>query len=93
MPEPWTGMWITITGHAIGNDRDGFRIAYDWDRRQFSHKSEAVSNGFEATGTDDFNVGFIENGRLESLWWMEKNLGEDESTLAEIGREIGLVTP
>ncbi len=86
----WTGMWITITSHAVGNDRDGFRVAYDWDHRQFSHKADAVSNGFELTGSDDFNVGFVRNGRLESLWWMDKNLSEDKATLDGIGREIVL---
>ncbi len=86
----WIGLWITVTGHAIGNDRDGFRVAYDWDHRQFSHKADAVANGFKLTGADDFNLGFVRDGRLESLWWMDKNLSEDKITLEQVGREIGL---
>lgn len=83
-------MWIVIIGSAVGNPEDGYRVAHDWDRRTFGHKSAAVGHGFQLGRSDDFNLGFIRNGRLESLWWMDHKLSEDEATLAEIGREIGL---
>ena len=82
--------YIVIIGRAVGNERDGFRIGYDWDLRQFAVKSQAVSHGFELAGSDDFNVGVIENGRLASLWWMDQRIDETPESLAEIGAEIGL---
>lgn len=90
MSDASVGMWITVTAQAEGNERDGFRVVHYWDGRKFSHKREAVSNGFTIRGSDDFNVGLVEGGRLVSLWWMEKNLGEDTETLAAIAAEIGV---
>lgn len=82
--------YAVITGHAVGNDRAGFHVVYDWDRHAFASKPEAVSHGFEVTGSDDFNVGVIRDGKLESLWWMENNLREPAQTLARIGGECGI---
>ena len=86
MPETF----ITIIGRAVGNDRDGFRIAHDWDRRTFATKPEAVTNGFEATGSDDFNVGVVKDGRLMSVWWMDNQIQDQPGEIEAIGREIGL---
>jgi len=81
--------YVTIIGHAVGNDRDGFRVCYDWDRRTFTDKAAAIENGFKAVGCDDFNIGVVRKGRLVSLWWMDNQISEDDATLAKIGRECG----
>jgi hypothetical protein len=86
----WTGMWITLTAQAEGNERDGFRIAHYWDGKKFSHKSEAVSNGFTTGRSDDFNVALTGGLGLAEIWWMDKRIEETPGTLAEISREIGL---
>ncbi len=83
-------MWIVILRSAVGNPEDGYDIASTSDLRKFSHKSEAIGHGFTLGNDDDFNVGFIRNGRLESLWWMDHRINEDQATLDETGREIGL---
>jgi len=85
------GMWITLVARAEGNEKDGFRIAHYWDGRKFTLKSGAVSNGFTATGTDDFNVALTGDGGLTEIWWMDKRIEEEPEVLAEISREIGLV--
>lgn len=85
-----TDTYVTITGHVVGNDRDGFDIAYDWDGRTFTDKASAIKNGFEATGCDDFNIGAVRDGRLVGYWWMDEPTRKDEETLARIGRECGL---
>jgi hypothetical protein len=82
--------YVTIIGHAVGNDRDGFRVAHDWDRRTFASKAEAVTNGFETAGCDDFNIGVVTDGRLASLWWMDNQIQDQPGELEGIGREIGL---
>jgi hypothetical protein len=82
--------YVTIIGSAVGNERDGFRVAYDWDRQHFATKAQAVSNGFRLRESDDFNVGVMNGGRLASLWWMDHKLDEDDATLAEISQECGL---
>ena len=84
-----TDYYVTITGHAVGNDRDGFRVCYDWDRRTFTDKAAAIENGFEAVGCDDFNIGVVRKGQLVSLWWMDNQISEEDEALARIGRECG----
>ena len=84
-----TDCYVTITGHAVGNDRDGFRVYYDWDRRTFTDKAAAIANGFEAVGCDDFNIGVVRKGRLVSIWWMDSQISEEDEALARIGRECG----
>lgn len=88
-----TGTWITLCAQAEGNDRDGFHIAHYWDGKKFSHKSEAVSNGFTTGRSDDFNVALTGGltGGLTEIWWMDKRIEEEPGVLAEISREIGLV--
>jgi hypothetical protein len=97
MPAAWEGMWIAITGSVVGDPERGFRTEYSSDLREFSHKSDAVSHGFTLGRSDDFNLGFMRGGRLESMWWMDErvyqdpaSLTENAARLAEIGREIGL---
>ena len=86
MPETY----VTIVASVIGNDKDGFRIAHHWDGQSFPVKAQAVSNGFRLAQSDDFNVGVVKDGRLASLWWMDEQINEPESSLAEIGQECGL---
>ena len=84
-----TDYYVTIIGRAAGNDRDGFDVYYDWDRRTFTDKAAAIANGFEAIGCDDFNIGVVRKGQLVSLWWMDDQISEGDEVLARIGRECG----
>lgn len=90
MPDPyaWVGMWITLTAQVEGNDEAGFRVVWYWDRRTFTYQSGAIDHGFQLARCDDFCVGFIKNGALEQLWWMDDR--KDGEDLAAIAREIGL---
>lgn len=97
MPAAWEGMWIVVTGNAVGDQGNGYGTEYTSDLRKFSHKSDAVSHGFTLGRSDDFNLGFVRGGRLESMWWMDERVYQDvehlkeiPERLAEIGREIGL---
>lgn len=101
MTAVWEGMWVVITGSATGDH--GIYTEYSSDLREFSRKADAVSHGFTLGRSDDFNLGFIRGGRLESMWWMDERVYQDPvglreipERLAEIGRGIGLnagVTP
>lgn len=82
--------YIVIIGHAVGNERDGFRITHEWDGRWFALMAPAVSHGFELAESDDFNIGVVENGRLAGLLWMDERIDATPESLAEIGTEIGL---
>lgn len=42
-------------------------------------------------GSDDFNVGVVQDGRLLlSFDWMENPVGEDDESMAEIAAALGL---
>ena len=82
--------YVTIIGHAVGNDHDGFHVVHTWDGHTFADKAAAIANGFKAIGCDDFNVGVVRGGRLVSVWWMDKQVGEPPGELEMIGHEIGL---
>jgi hypothetical protein len=86
MPETF----VTITSQVVGNDRSGFKVEHYWDGQSFPVKAQAITNGFRLAESDDFNVGVVKAGRLVSLWWMDKWIGETEVSLGEIGQECGL---
>ena len=77
MTAAWEGMWIVITASIVGDPEHGHSTEYASDLREFSHKADAVSHGFTLGRVDDFNLGFVRGGRLESMWWMEKRFTED----------------
>ena len=83
------GTYAVILRRIEGNDHDGFRTASYWDGRLHPVRELAVNHGFRTVRCDDFNVGMVRDGRLVSLWWMDKVISEDEGTLDGIGRECG----
>jgi hypothetical protein len=85
-----TETYIVVIAHAVGNPEAGYDIVHDWDGRQFPDKAQAAGHGFALADSDDFNIGVVRDGRLASLWWLDKELDETAAMLAEIGAEIGL---
>ncbi|HFZ0498870.1 TPA: antitoxin, partial [Klebsiella pneumoniae] len=72
--------WCNESGHGINYASD----SVDFDKR---HK--AIKHGFVQQGSDDFNIGVIENGCLVSFDWMNRPIGESAEKLAEIAESIG----
>lgn len=58
---------------------------YGWDQRYWPSKTQAVRAGYElANDTDDFNLGYVEEGRLTWFGWMdEQHPVEDYPAVAE----------
>ncbi|HEA0268855.1 TPA: antitoxin, partial [Salmonella enterica] len=56
---------------------------------EFDKRDKAIKHGFKMQGSDDFNIGVIEAGRLVSFDWMDKPVGESPEILAEIADAIG----
>jgi hypothetical protein len=86
------GAWIVITATVNGNPEGGYTTEYASDLQEFDGKSAAVGHGFQLGRSDDFNLGLVRKGQLESFWWMGKRFPDDAAKLAAIGREIGLST-
>lgn len=80
--------WIAAAGHIVGTLED-YSTCYDWDGQFYTTRRAAISAGFRHFGSDDFNVGRVENGRLVWWGWMdEEHPPEDRSAVAA---ELGLV--
>lgn len=56
---------------------------------EFDKRDKAIKHGFKQQGSDDFNIGVIENERLVSFDWMNKSIDESAEKLAEIAEAIG----
>ena len=72
--------WCNEKGHGVEYTTDGV----DFDKRD-----KAIKHGFKQQGSDDFNIGVIENERLVSFDWMNKSIDESAEKLAEIAEAIG----
>lgn len=81
--------YITLMGQAIANE-GRFEIVYGFDGERFDNRKAAIAHGLRKRGSDDFNIGVLERGKLVSLDWMEESIGERPEVLAEIADQIGL---
>lgn len=73
-------LWCNESGHGI---------EYASDCVEFDKRDKAIKHGLEIQGSDDFNIGVIEDGSLVSFDWMNEPVGESAETLAEIAEVIG----
>lgn len=73
-------LWCNENGHGI---------YYVSDYVEFDKRDKAIKHGFKQQGSDDFNIGVIENERLVSFDWMNKSIDESAEKLAEIAEAIG----
>lgn len=75
--------YIVIIRRAWCNE-GGHGIEYSSDLIHYETRNGAISHGFRAVDSDDFNIGVIEGGKLISFDWMDKPVGESEDTLAQM---------
>lgn len=80
--------YIVIQQHPWCNE-SGHGIEYTSDCVEFDKRDKAINHGFKQQGSDDFNIGVIDGGRLMSFDWMDKPVGESQEDLAEISEAIG----
>ncbi|WFY33422.1 antitoxin [Citrobacter braakii] len=83
--------FIVIYQHPWCNE-GGHGIEYASDCVEFDKRDKAIKHGFKMQGSDDFNIGVIENERLVSFDWMDKPVGEngeDPESLSVIAEAIG----
>lgn len=84
-------LYIVIQQYLWCNE-NGHGIEYVSDCVEFDKRDKAIKHGFKQQGSDDFNIGVIENERLVSFDWMDKPVGESgesHETLSAIAGAIG----
>lgn len=83
--------YIAICAQVIGGRDRPFEIVHGWDGERFANWQDAVRHGFKIRGSDDFNLGIIERGRLVEFRWMDQPMHEsDRDELPTIAKQLGL---
>ena len=82
--------YIVLCGQIVGSRETGFECVYGFDGDRYATRAAAKSAGFEIRGSDDFNIGVLENGKLVSLDWMSKVVESNPDELAKIAEQIDL---
>ncbi|HAU5500963.1 TPA: antitoxin [Cronobacter sakazakii] len=80
--------FIVIQQHLWCNE-SGHGIEYTSDLEEFDKRDKAIKHGLKIQGSDDFNVGVIENDRLVSFDWMAKPVEQSPDFLAQVTDAIG----
>jgi hypothetical protein len=82
--------FIVLCGQIVGDGTRPFETVYAFDGERFSDRKKAIRHGFKVRGSDDFNIGVIESGKLTSMDWMEQPVDTDPALLADIQEQIFL---
>jgi hypothetical protein len=80
--------YVVLCGQIVGSQEHGFECVYDFDGERFADREKAIKHGFKVRGSDDFNIGVIEDGKLVSLDWMDKPVDTDADILGGIAEQV-----
>ena len=74
------------------NAPDGSVVDFIWNYVRFGklreRRADAITDGFDAWGHDDFNSAVWEGERLLSWDWMDEVVDDEESELVRLGRRL-----
>lgn len=73
--------WIAATCYPVGTVYD-YSWSYSWDGSLHPTRAAAVAAGLKGFGSDDFNVGRVEDGVLVWWGWMSEEHPEDLAAAA-----------
>jgi len=82
--------YIVLCGQIVGGNGAPFETVYGFDGERFGDRKKAIRHGLKARGSDDFNIGVIENGKLVSLDWMDECGETNPAILEPIAEQICL---
>lgn len=75
--------WVALVGQIVGN-LEQWSTVYGWNGLYYADKQRAIRAGFDDAECDDFNVGYVDRGRLTWFGWMdEKHPAEDYPEVAD----------
>ena len=87
-PAPGETAWQIITSACVGNPDTGYNFEY-YGGLYYRPRDEAWQAGCRETGSDDFNIGEIHDGRLARMWWCDEVIEETPEDLAVIAEMLG----
>lgn len=85
--------YIVLCGSIVGGGVEAsFEAVYSFDGKRFAGHQHAIAHGFKIRGSDDFNIGVLEDGRLVCIKWMDQVVDDDDDVMRDISQQIG-ITP
>lgn len=75
--------YIVIFQQVVGNPEYGYGVSYTSDMRPFTYREDAIRHGLRARGSDDFNIGALDDGKLSGFYWMDERHDDDLSEIAK----------
>lgn len=82
--------YIVLCAQVVGNPERGYDIVHNFDGERFTTRKAAIAHGFEIRGSDDFNIGVLQDGVLSSLDWMHETVDNEPDELARIAAQLDL---
>lgn len=81
--------YVYVLPHALYSEENGFGMTYSSDLARFSSRSEALHNGYEKVGSDDFLIVTLEGNKLVDVQFgTETDRERDEEEWAGIAEEF-----
>jgi hypothetical protein len=77
-----------LCGQIVGSGP--FETLYNFDGERFTDRKKAIKHGLKIRGSDDFNIGVVEDSKLAHLDWMDNPVDTDPDLMAKIAEQIGL---
>lgn len=75
--------WVFLICRIVGNARE-YEFLYSWNGEYYAAKERAIAAGCLEAESDDFNVGYVDKGKLTWFGWMdEKHPVEDYAAVAD----------
>lgn len=78
--------WVWLRGQLVGN-LENWSVVYSWDGRWFADREVAVKAGLNELDHDDFNVGYVDAGKLTWFGWMDEQHPTED--YPEVARQFG----
>ena len=82
--------YIVLSSQVVGSMERGFDISYDFDGERFKSRQAAIRHGLKTRGSDDFNIGVLQDGRLSSIDWMHEVVDNGPDVLTSVAEQLGL---
>lgn len=84
--------YICLIGSFWTDESGEHHLTYGWSLDYHDTREAAIAEGFLTRGSDDFNVGVIQDGKLVSIDWMDEVVDADPQELRAAAEELGLQT-
>lgn len=81
--------WVWLRGQLHG-DLENWSVIYSWDGQWHDSREDACKDGLRELDHDDFNVGYVDAGKLTWFGWMDEQHPTED--YPEVAAQFGWTT-